>query len=72
MSQRHPIHYLVKVERNNVVVHIQEAVNHDAALALKERFELVPHTIAEIVEVHESEETDLTTHTRELIEELQP
>lgn len=70
MSAAHPVHYLVKAERNNVVVQIQEVANREEALALKERFELVPHTDATIVEVHDREETDLTAHTRELIEDL--
>lgn len=70
MSASHPVHYLVKALRNNAVVQIQEVANHETALELKERFELVPHTSAEIVEVHERAETDLTTHTREIIEDL--
>lgn len=70
MSDRHPVHYVVRAQRNNIVVHMQEAPNHDAAVALKERFESVPHTEAEIIEVHEPAETDLTTHTREIVEDI--
>jgi len=70
MSEEHPIHYVVKAERNNIVVHLQEATSHDDALRLKAKFEAIPHTEAEIVEVHDPATTDLTTHTREIVETI--
>lgn len=70
MSQRHPIHYIVKAQRNNIVMSMQEATDRDAAQQLKDRCEAVPGTTAEIIEVHEPTETDLTTHTRELVEDV--
>ena len=68
--EAHPVHYVVKAHRNNIVVHMQEAATREEALALKARFEEVPHTDAEIVEVHDPAETDLTTHTREIVEDI--
>ena len=70
MSALHPIHYVVKAQRNNIVVHMQEALDLDDAERLKAQFEDVPGTIAEIVEVHEPAETDLTTHTREIVKSI--
>ncbi len=70
MSERHPVHYLVKAHRNNIVVHVQEATSYEDAVALSEKFEAVPHTEAEIVEVHDRAETDLTTRTREVVEDI--
>jgi len=70
VSEAHPVHYIVKAQRNNIVVHMQEATSHEEAVRLKERFEAVPHTEAEIVEVHDAAETDLTTKTREVVEEI--
>jgi|GEM_PF-2747291 len=66
----HQIRYVVKAKRYNLVMQMQEVATRDEALALKERFEQVPNTTAEIVEIHDPEETDLTAHTRELIEEI--
>lgn len=70
MSDEHPVHYLVKAHRNNIVVHMQEAASREEALRLKAKFEDVPHTEAEIVEVHDPATTDLTTHTREIVEDI--
>lgn len=70
MSDAHPVRWLVKAHRNNIVVHVQEATSHDDAVRLKEKFEAAPHTEAEIVEVHDPAETDLTTKTREVVEKI--
>lgn len=70
MGDEHPVHYIVKAERNNIVVHMQEATSHDDAVRLKEKFEAIPHTEAQIVEVHDAATTDLTTHTREIVESI--
>ena len=70
MSATHPVHYIVKAQRNNIVVHMQEATDRADAERLKAQFEAVPHTEAEIVEVHDPAETDLTTHTREIVETI--
>jgi len=70
MSDLHPVRYIVKAQRNNIVVHMQEAEDLEKARELKEQFEAVPHTTAEVVEVHDPAETDLTTHTREIVEDI--
>ena len=70
MSDAHPVHYIVKAQRNNIVVHLQEATSREDAERLKARFEGVPHTQAEIVAVHDRAETDLTTHTREIVDTI--
>ena len=70
MSEAHPVHYIVRVWRNNAMIHVQEAANYEEAKALQARFEQVPHSEAEIVEVHEDAETDLTTVTREIVETI--
>jgi hypothetical protein len=70
VSTPHPVHYIVKAQRNNIVVQMQEANSHEEALRLKEQFESVPHTEAEIIEVHDAAETDLTTKTREVVEDI--
>ena len=70
MSEAHPVHYIVKAQRNNIVVHMQEAMTREDAERLKAKFEEVPRTEAEIVEVHDPAETDLTTHTREIVETI--
>lgn len=66
MSDAQPVHYIVKAQRNNIVVHMQEATSREDAERLKAKFEGVPHTEAEIVEVHDRAETDLTT--REIVD----
>jgi hypothetical protein len=70
VSEVHPVHYVVKAQRNNIVVHMQEAKSHEDALRLKKRFEAVAHTVAELIEVHDAAETDLTTKTREVVEDI--
>lgn len=70
MTEAHPVHYIVKAHRNNTVAHIQEALDLTEAHRLKERFDAIPHTEGEIVEVHDPAETDLTTHTREIVEDI--
>jgi len=70
MSDLHPTRYIVRAQRNNIVVHMQEASDLEAARRLKDQFEAVPRTTAEIVEVHDPAETDLTTHTREIVEDI--
>jgi len=70
MSESHPVHHVVRVWRHNAVIHVQEAADLEEAKALKARFEQVPHSEAEIVEVHEEAETDLTTVTRKIVESI--
>lgn len=70
MSERHPVHFKVSAQRNNLVVWVQDAATRSEAEALKKRFEDVEGTSAEIEEIHDAAETDLTTHTRELLEEI--
>lgn len=71
MTAAHPTHFIVTAMRNNTVVHMERAETLATAQDLKTRFEQAPHTVADISEVHERAETDLTTHTRELLESLQ-
>ena len=70
MTQRHPVHFKVTARRNNVVVWFQEAETRAEAEALQQRYESVPGTDAEIEEVHDPSETDLTTHTREILHNM--
>lgn len=70
MSQRHPVHFKVTARRNNVVVWFQEAETRAEAEALQQRYESVPGTDAEIEEIHQPAETDLTTHTREILDDM--
>jgi len=70
MTDTHPVRYLVKARRNNIVVHVQEADSKAAAQRLAESFEAVSHTDAEIVVVHDPATTDLTAHTREIVEDI--
>ena len=70
MSQHHPVHFKVTAHRNNIVVWFQEAETRSEAEALRQRYESVPGTTAEIEEVHDPSETDLTTHTREILDEM--
>ena len=70
MSEAHPDRYVVTAYRNNFPAHLQEAATHDEALRLKAQFEAVPHTDVEIEIVHDPAATDLTTHTREIVEDI--
>lgn len=70
MTEAHPVHHIVQVWRHNAMIHVQEAASYEEALALKARFEQVPHSEAEIIEVHDDAETDLTTVTREIVETI--
>ena len=70
MPEAHPVHHIVRVWRNNAMIHVQEAASRAEAEALRARFEQVPHSEAEIIEVHEDSETDLTTVTREIVESI--
>lgn len=71
MQAEHPVRYLVSVMRNNHIRHQQLAETLTEAEELAERMGAAAGTEVEISEVHERAETDLTTHTRELVEELQ-
>lgn len=51
-------------------MHRQLAQTQEEAAALAAKFESVPGSEVEITEVHDKAETDLTTHTREIIEDL--
>ena len=70
MTDTHPPHYIVQALRNNIVVHAQEAKDYEDAVRLKNKFESVANTIGEIVKVHDPAVIDLTTHTREIVEEI--
>lgn len=71
MQAEHPVRYLVSVMRNNHVRHQQLAETLAEAEGLATKFAEAAGATVEISEVHERAETDLTTHTRELVEELQ-
>jgi len=70
MSKRHPVHYRVTARRNNHVVWFQEAETRSEAASLQQRYESVPGTTADIEEIHDPSETDLTTHTREILDDM--
>jgi hypothetical protein len=73
MTDRHPTHYIVTAHRHNLVVHTQEAATREEAEALAKRFAAAPGSpvVVDIEEVHDPLETDLTAHTRELLEDMQ-
>lgn len=71
MSVKHPIHFAVEVSRNHFVMHTHVVQTRAEADAIVKKFEDEPHVDVTVVEVHEPEEADLTTHTRELVEDLQ-
>lgn len=52
-------------------MHSQPADTRDQADALAAKFASTPGIEVEITEMHEKSETDLTTHTREVVEHLQ-
>lgn len=70
MTERHPVRHVVQVSRNNTVVHVQEAPSRSDAEQMKNRFEAIPRTTVEIVEVHDPHETDLTSRTREIVADI--
>lgn len=70
MTHEHPVHYLVTVSRRTHVMHRQMAETREEADALAAKFESVSGTEVDITEVHHPAETDLTTHTREIVEDL--
>ena len=70
MTHPHPVHYLVTVSRHTHVMHRQLADTREKADALAVKFGSAEGAEVEITEVHERAETDLTTHTRELLEDL--
>ena len=70
MTHEHPVSYLVTVSRHSHVMHRQIAETREEADALAAKFESAPGAEVEITEVHDKAETDLTTHTREILEDL--
>ncbi len=52
-------------------MHSQIADTRDHADALAAKFVHAPGTEVDITEVHDKAESDLTTHTREVIEDMQ-
>lgn len=72
MTEKHPTHFNVTVERNNTTVHVQDAETRAEAEELARRFEGVSGTSVTITEVHSRAESDLTTHTREMLDDLRP
>ena len=71
MTHEHPVHYLVTVSRHTHVMHRHLAESREEADALAEKFGSVPGSVVDITEVHDKAETDLMTHTREIVEDLQ-
>lgn len=67
----HPLHYLVTVERHGHVMHRQLADTQVEADNLAETFGRAHDTVVTVTPIHDPAETDLTTHTRELVEDLQ-
>lgn len=70
MPHEHPVSYLVTVSRHSYVMHTQVAETREQAEALAAKFESAPGTDVDITQVHDRAETDLTTHTREILEDL--
>lgn len=71
MTHEHPVRYLVTVSRHSHVMHSQLADTRDEADALAAKFGAAEDAEVDITEVHDRAETDLTTHTREIVEDLQ-
>lgn len=69
--QHHPLNYLVTVSRRSHLMHSQMVHTREEAYSLASRYESMPGVEAEVTEVHDRSETDLTAHTRELIEGLE-
>lgn len=70
MQHRHQVRYRVTARRNNVIVVVQETGTRAEADVLAARMESVDGTDAEIAEVIDPNETDLTTFSRELSESI--
>lgn len=70
MTHDHPVRYLVTVSRHTHVMHRQLAETREEADALAARFERVSGSEVDVTEVHDPAESDLTTHTREIVEDL--
>lgn len=70
MTHEHPVRYLVTVMRHSHLMHSQLMETRAEADALAAKFESSPGTVVDITEVHDRAETDLTAHTRELLEDL--
>lgn len=66
MTAIHPVQLVVRVWRNDAVIHLQHAASHAEAAALKARFAQVPHSRAEIVELHDGE-ADITAMARDIV-----
>lgn len=67
MTAVHPIQLVVRVWRNDAVIHLQHAASRAEATALEARFAPVPHSRVEIVELHDHAEADITATTRDLV-----
>lgn len=70
MPATHPVHFNVEVFRHNFVMHAQLVDTREEAEALRAKFEEVPHAEVVITPVHDAAESDLTTHTRELLDNI--
>lgn len=70
MTHKHPVSYLVTVTRHGHLMHSQTAETRADADALAATFGRAPGTDVDITEVHDRAETDLTAHTREILEDL--
>ena len=71
MTHEHPVHYLVTVSRHGHVMHSQLANTREEANVLAVKFGSAPEAEVDVTEVHDKAETDLTIHTREIVEDLQ-
>lgn len=67
----HPPHYVVTISRHGHVIHKQQAATLVEATQLAEKFRTTSDSIVDITPVHDKAATDLTTHTREMVEDLQ-
>lgn len=71
MMHEYPLSYLVTVSRRSHLMHSQMVGSKDEAEALAARYDSMPGVEAEVTEVHDRAETDLTARTREMIEGLE-
>lgn len=69
--EKHPLHYLVTVKRYGHLLHSQMANTEEEATELVASLDHTHDAEIEITPIHEPSETDLTAHTRELVEDLQ-
>lgn len=71
MTHHYPSTYLVTVSRRSHIMHSQPADTRRQADALAAKFASRPGIEVEVTEMRDRAETDLTTRTREAVEQLQ-